>query len=203
MFLLATNCMEAVILLFGLIGQLLGIISNAHESLLTPLQLLYINIVTDSVPAFAFAFMPITRLPHESSKKHSLHDFFSRHTLVKIASTTLLGSFISLAAYFYMNSMNPDQAQAYLFSTLVAVQIWVFVDEWVSQGKHKVTPFFVAITVGMLAFHMISMVYLGVTTGNQSLSQATALATSSLLLSSLVFLIKSTYRLIRSIWQTM
>jgi Ca2+-transporting ATPase len=98
MFLISTNCMEAGILLFGVIAGLFGLISSDHESLLTPLQLLYINFVTDSVPAFAFAFMPITRLPRESSKKHSLQDFFSRYTILKMGSTTLMGVTISLIA---------------------------------------------------------------------------------------------------------
>ena len=69
---------------------------------------------------------------------------------------------ISLAAYFYMLGVHPARAQGFLFSTLVAVQIWVFVDAWVSQGYHKINTFFIVITIGMFAFHAMSMLYIGV-----------------------------------------
>ena len=199
MFLISTNCMEAGVLLFGVIAGLFGLITLEHESLLTPLQLLYINFVTDSVPAFAFAFMPIARLPRESSKKHSLEDFFSLHTLITIGSTALLGIVISLAAYFYMRSVNPHYAQSFLFDTLVAIQIWVFADEWVSQGRHKITPFFLSVVIGMFAFHYLTMMYFGGSHGDMSTSQVFTQVTSANLLASLIFLSKALFRNIRGL----
>jgi hypothetical protein len=74
-----------------------------------------------------------------------------------MGSTTLMGVTISLIAYFYMQSIHPVFAQSFLFDTLVAIQIWVFADEWVSQGRHKITPFFLSVVVGMFAFHYVVM----------------------------------------------
>jgi hypothetical protein len=141
--------------------------------------------------------MPITRLPHESSKKHSLHDFFSAKTIGKIVGTATLGIIISLTAYFYMFGINPVHAQGFLFSTLVAVQIWVFVDEWVSQGRHKVNRFFMVVTVSMFAFHAVSMLYIGVIRSRYDVYETVAQTLSSIILSSTIVLMKMSYRVVR------
>lgn len=199
MFLISTNSMEAGILLFGVVAGLFGLISSDHESLLTPLQLLYINFVTDSVPAFAFAFMPITRLPRESSKKHSLQDFFSRYTLLKVGSTALMGVTLSLIAYFYMSSIRPQHAQSFLFDTLVAIQIWVFADEWVSQGRHKITPFFLSVVIGMFIFHYVVMLAVDGSHGDMTPTQIFIHITSANIFASIIFLSKAMYRTVRKL----
>ena len=96
-----------------------------------------------------------------------------------------------------MLGVHPARAQGFLFSTLVAVQIWEFVDEWVSQGRHKVNRFFMVVTVSMFAFHAVSMLYIGVIRSQYSVYETVAQTLSSILLSSTIVLMKMSYRVVR------
>lgn len=96
-----------------------------------------------------------------------------------------------------MLGVHPARAQGFLFSTLVAVQIWVFVDEWVSQGHHKINTFFIVITIGMFAFHAMSMLYIGVVRSHHAVYETVTQILSSILLASTILLMKMSYRVVR------
>jgi len=138
-YLLSCNMSEALALIIGLI------IGLPH--LFYAIQLLYINLVTDGVPALALAFSPrddnAMKKPPEK-KLQLLKDFDQRYILaVGILSTILI-----LTAYFVFRIKGDVIGKTAAFSVLTLIQSFILIDLWLSHRslrKHKhqlISPMF-------------------------------------------------------------
>lgn len=137
-YLLSCNISEAASLIIGL---LLGL-----PNLFLAIQLLYINLVTDGVPALALAFSP----RHEGAMKRDpekklqlLHPNEMGYIfLVGAVSTAII-----ILSYFYFQSFYGIGKTA-AFTILTLIQSFVFIDLWLSHASlrrnaHKLlTPLF-------------------------------------------------------------
>ncbi len=116
-YLLSCNAAEAVALVVGL---MIGI-----PNLFFPIQLLYINLVTDGIPALAFAFSP--RQEHamtiSPAKEAELITDFGKKYILMVG---FFATFIVLVAYFIFG---PTGA----FSVLALIQSFILADLWISH----------------------------------------------------------------------
>lgn len=122
-YLLSCNVSEALALIIGLA---LGI-----PNLLYAIQLLYINLITDGIPALALAFSPkqehVMRNP--PSKELELITSFGRKY---IFSTGILATFFVLLSYFIFTDGEVFRKTA-AFSVLALIQSFIFIDLWISH----------------------------------------------------------------------
>jgi len=124
-YLLACNISEAITLIGGL---LLG-----FNHILFPLQLLYINLVTDGFPALALSFSPRdTHLMQERPQQEMR--LLKPKEQGYIALVGVATSVITLLCYWYFASgEGVDVAHAGVFTVLTLVQSFIFVDLWLSH----------------------------------------------------------------------
>lgn len=128
-YLLACNLSEAIALIVGLF---LGI-----SHLFYPIQLLYINLVTDGLPALALAFSPRDRhqMQRPPDKELSLLRFAEKEY---IAIVGIITAVLVLLAYFIFNNFFPKTGQTAAFTVLTLIQSFVYIDLWLShQSLHK------------------------------------------------------------------
>jgi Ca2+-transporting ATPase len=149
-YLLACNVSEAMALLIGLI---LGL-----PTLFYPIQLLYINLVTDGLPALILAFSP--RDPNLMSITPE-----KEMVLLKgkdqsyIGSVGIIGAIIVSASYFIFSGQKLGGTA--VFSVLTLIQSFVFIDLWLSHRhiheniKHLFSPLFLLAFILPLIFQYI------------------------------------------------
>ncbi len=105
------------------IGMLLG-----WPLILTPLQLLYINLVTDGLPAIALAVTP----KHErimQRKPRTAQNIFDRVDMVWFFEVSLLTAGTTLVAFWIgYQTQQLDAARAFAFTTIILVQHFIFWD---------------------------------------------------------------------------
>lgn len=129
-YLLSCNISEAISLTVGLF---LGL-----NHLFYPIQLLYINLVTDGFPALALAFSP--RDPHSMSQKAEKEMKLlvgkERRFILLVG---ILSSILILCAYYvFAGRSGSDMGRAAAFSVLTLIQSFIFVDLWLShRSLHK------------------------------------------------------------------
>lgn len=117
------------------IGMLLG-----WPLILTPLQLLYINLVTDGLPAIALAVTP----KHDGimkRKPRTANGIFDKLDGVWFFEVNILTVSATLLAFFVgFRTGNTDTARTLAFSTFIFSQSFILLDVWlrnksVLQGK--------------------------------------------------------------------
>ncbi|MEK7522285.1 MAG: cation-translocating P-type ATPase [Patescibacteria group bacterium] len=149
-YLLACNVSEAIALLIGLV---LGL-----PTLFYPIQLLYINLVTDGLPALMLSFSPrdsglMTITPEKEmvllkSKDRSY-----------IGAVGFVGAILVIASYFIFADQKLGGTAA--FSILTIIQSFVFIDLWLSHRhihesvKHLFSPLFLLAFIIPLVFQYI------------------------------------------------
>lgn len=124
-YLLSCNVSEALSLISALA---LGI-----SHLFYPIQLLYINLVTDGAPALALAFSPKQKnLMHKKPQK--------KQTLLKkgdkkfIVIVGLLATFIVLSMFFLLNRVEgTTSGKTAAFTVLTLIQSFIFLDMWLNN----------------------------------------------------------------------
>ncbi|QQG44267.1 MAG: cation-translocating P-type ATPase [Candidatus Roizmanbacteria bacterium] len=129
-YLLSTNATEALALMTGLI---LGV-----PAFFSAVQILYINFISDGIPALALAFSPredhLMNKPPE--KKLSLFNNFDKRYIILVA---FLATSLVMVSYFLFKSNGEDVGKTAAFSVLAMIQSFVFVDLWLSHrsiNKH-------------------------------------------------------------------
>ncbi|MCX6732138.1 MAG: cation-translocating P-type ATPase [Candidatus Roizmanbacteria bacterium] len=140
-YLLSCNISEAVTLIGGM---LLG-----FNHILFPIQLLYINLVTDGVPALSLAFSPrTTHLMAEKPQKEL--ELLKKKEQLYILLVGIVTSVITLFSYWFYLRISTGLAQAAVFSVLTLVQSFIYVDLWLSHRhlhthlKTLISPVFLA-----------------------------------------------------------
>jgi len=129
-YLLSCNISEAISLIFGLF---LGL-----NHLFYPIQLLYINLVTDGFPALALAFSP--RNPHSMTQKAEKEmKLLEKKERGFILFVGIISSVIILSAYFiFAGRYGTDIGRTAAFTVLTLIQSFIFVDLWLShRSLHK------------------------------------------------------------------
>ncbi|NMB84364.1 cation-translocating P-type ATPase [Candidatus Roizmanbacteria bacterium] len=140
-YLLTCNITEAIALTSGLV---LGI-----QHLFYPIQLLYINLVTDGFPALSLSFSP--KNPHlmelQSAKKQELLQPAEKKYIFTIG---LMASILVLTSYFVYSRLGTGINKTAAFSVLTIIQSFIFIDLWLSHRslhkslRHLLSPLFFA-----------------------------------------------------------
>jgi len=151
-YLLSCNVSEALSLIIAL---LLGI-----PNLFFAIQLLYINLVTDGVPALALAFSPrdehVMRQPPQ--RELELLSSFGRKYIFTVG---LLATVIVISSYFLFTDGERFRRTA-SFSVLALIQSFIFIDLWLSHQsirkhykKFISAAFFIAFSIPFILQYMI------------------------------------------------
>jgi len=112
------------------VGMLLG-----WPLILTPLQLLYINLVTDGLPAIALAVTPkhggiMKRKPRTSK------NIFDRLDGVWFMEVSVLTAVTTLIAFWIGQKLgNLELARAMAFTTIILVQHFILLDVWTRDSS--------------------------------------------------------------------
>jgi len=128
-FLLSANAGEVLAVFFGvLIGSALFPTQFASESqalILTPVMLLWINLVTDGLPALALGVDPKTDGIMERPPRGTDEPVINRHSLIIILAFGLIYAAIGLPLFFHGLSVSDDLvvAQTLLFTFIVIGEI--------------------------------------------------------------------------------
>lgn len=111
-----------------LIGMLLG-----WPLILTPVQLLYINLVTDGLPAIALAVSP-KREQIMHRKPRTARHMFDRMDIGWFLEVSLLTAGTTLIAFSIGQFMhNLPLARALAFTTIILVQHFILLDVWARE----------------------------------------------------------------------
>lgn len=121
---LSTNMSEGLALIFGLVFG----ISN----LFFAVQILYVNLIGDGIPALALAFSPRENhlMDRRPDKKMQL---IKKFDLIYILSVAFMATIIIVGSYFIFRIWGEALGRTAAFSVLAIIQSFVFVDLWLSH----------------------------------------------------------------------
>ncbi|MFA5136592.1 MAG: cation-translocating P-type ATPase [Patescibacteria group bacterium] len=131
-YLLSCNVTEAISLIGGMLF--------GFSHIFYPIQLLYINLVTDGIPALSLAFSP--RNPGLMKEKPdttlTLLKAYERKYILLVG---LMGTVLILTGfYLFLRVVSEASAYTAAFSILTLIQSFILVDLWLShQSLHKNT----------------------------------------------------------------
>jgi Ca2+-transporting ATPase len=128
LFLLTTNLVEAL----ALIGGLLLNISN----LFIPIQLLFINLVSDSLPAISLAFAPASKHLMKTPPQKQIA-LFDKKSLFYLLLASMMGTYFVLLSYFIFQNGKTGHTSA--FVVLIIFQVFILMDLWL--GRHVKSSF--------------------------------------------------------------
>ncbi|MBH8585582.1 calcium-translocating P-type ATPase, SERCA-type [Thermoactinomyces sp. CICC 24226] len=127
-YLLASNVGEILIMFLAMLASL--------PLPLVPIQILWVNLVTDGLPAMALGVDPAEENAMQRPPRDSRESIFARGVGWKIVTRGLLIGFCSLAAFWISYVETPEnlvRAQTVAFATLVLSQL-IYVFDCRSQG---------------------------------------------------------------------
>ena len=149
-YLLSCNVSEAIALIIGLI---LGL-----PTLFYPIQLLYINLVTDGLPALILAFAPRDAgLMSITPEKEMV--LLKNKDQSYIGAVGIVGAILVITSYFIFAGQKLGGTAA--FSVLTIIQSFVFIDLWLSHRhihenvRHLFSPLFILAFIIPLIFQFI------------------------------------------------
>ena len=120
-YLLSSNLAEVLVVLWGALYVLI-LPSGQPSTILLPVQLLWVNVVSDGLPAIALIFDPL----HSDLMKKKPEDFarplVSRTNLIHLVGVGVILSFGVFAAYLVGLRYSPSIAQTMAFTTLVMLE---------------------------------------------------------------------------------
>ena len=121
-YLLSGNLGEVFILFFAIIIGFKDNLGNFVIPLL-PLQILWINLVTDGLPALALGVDQITNDVMHRKPRNPKENILSKNMIINILFNGLIFAFGTLFL-FYLNLDNPIKAQTIAFSTIVILELF-------------------------------------------------------------------------------
>lgn len=123
-YLLSSNSAEAISLVAGLF---LGL-----PNLFYPVQLLYVNLIGDGIPAVALAFSP--REDHVMSRAPDKQlDILKKTDKIYILTIGIIASIIILSAYYLFKNSDDLMGKTAAFAVLAMIQSFIFIDLWLSH----------------------------------------------------------------------
>ncbi|NTU72856.1 cation-translocating P-type ATPase [Candidatus Roizmanbacteria bacterium] len=144
-YLLATNASETLVLIGGL---LLGL-----PYLFTAIQFLYINLITDGIPAFSLAFSP-----HEDNvmrkSPQRINNLLTSFDIIYITTVGFLAGVIILWTYFLVEQLGLGDGRTAAFTVLVIMQPFIFIDLWLTHHSIKVYFKKVLTKISLTAFFL-------------------------------------------------
>ena len=147
-YLLTGNLSEGLTIMVGL---LLGL-----PPILVPIQILYINLISDGVPALALAFSPRDEHVMKGSFNHKKHILQTPDIqyIVAVGSITM---FIVIAVYLFLSGQVEIVRRTAAFSVLAMIQTFIFVDMWLSHRSifHHVRALFSKFFIFTLALPIV------------------------------------------------
>lgn len=123
-YLLSCNVAEAVSLIAGLF---LGI-----SHLFIAIQLLYINLVTDGLPALAISFSPRDKNVMQKKAERNIR-LLGPFELRYILTVGCVSSLAVLMGYYFFSGRGDDVGRAAAFSVLTLIQSFIFIDLWLGH----------------------------------------------------------------------
>ncbi len=116
-FLISTNCVEVF-------GMLLALILFPNYTFLLPAQMLFINLVTDSLPAFALGMEKVEKEVMQSPPRNSQAGLFGGKTGVAIIYQSILQTVIVMVVYIVgLKCYSPAVASTMVFFTIIFMQL--------------------------------------------------------------------------------
>ncbi len=112
------------------IGEVLALVGGAlfgWPFILTPLHLLFINLVTDGLPAIALALSPRHPAVMERKPRKEKH-IFTHHDLRWFAEVSILTAITTLIAFFIGYRVSLTLARTLAFTVIVLAQQCIFLD---------------------------------------------------------------------------
>lgn len=125
-YLLSCNTGEVLYIILAVIFNL---------PILIPLQILYINLVTDGLPAISLAFSPVDQeiLKNKFKQSTSFLDKFDYFYIFSVGVLTAILGFISIIFFFKDNLL----AQTMVFTVITFIQPLILADLWLSHKSIK------------------------------------------------------------------
>ncbi len=117
-YILPTNLAELFVILWGTLFRLMGVKALPIVTLL-PVQLLWINLVTDGIPAIALVFDPLHQGLMHRDPLAFRESLMSKRRLKDLFTVGFVLSLGALAAFFYGVGYSADVGQSMAFTTLV------------------------------------------------------------------------------------
>ena len=115
-YLLASNLAEVLII---------AIATFLNKTLLLPIQILWINLVTDTIPAIALGFEKEEKGIMKNKPRDSKKSLFTPFLISRIVIPGVLKTIISFGLYFYIaNKYSEEFAGATVFITLSIIEIF-------------------------------------------------------------------------------
>lgn len=125
-YLFAGNLTEALTIVGGL---LIGL-----PPLLIPIQLLFINLLSDGIPALVLAFSPREKNLMKEQPNAKLQ-ILSSFDISYIGLVGLTGAGIVIGSYFAFLPLTPMVSKTAVFAVLTMIQSFIFMDLWLSHRK--------------------------------------------------------------------
>ncbi len=151
-YLLMTNFTEAFLLLIGLMF--------GHTDLLIPIQILYINLISDGLPALALAFTPHEHDIMRTKPQKDL-ELLKGRDFLHVVLIGLCGGLLALGAYLLYAPANPELGRTASFSIIAIMTSFVLIDMWllhknIFRNLRKLrSPIFIAAFLTPLAFQYV------------------------------------------------
>lgn len=126
-YLLTGNLSEGLVLITGL---MLGL-----PHIFLPIQLLYINLISDGIPALTFAFTPSDE--RVMKEKPGNNDLLSSHTIRYILTSGLAATAIVVSLFYILMPQGELMSRTAAFSVMAMIQTSIFIDIWFSHKSSK------------------------------------------------------------------
>ncbi len=116
-FLISTNCVEVF-------GMLIALFFFPQYTFLLPAQMLFINLVTDSLPAFALGMEKVEKEVMDSPPRNPKAGLFSGKVGVAIIYQSILQTVIALVGFIVgVYCYSPEVASTMVFFTIIFMQL--------------------------------------------------------------------------------
>ncbi len=120
-FLLSTNIGEVVTIF---LSSFISLVTPYNIGVpLLPIHLLWVNLITDSLPAFALGMEPIEKDVMKRMPREKDESFFANHLGFTIVWQGIMVGALTLIAYLYGNHINHETGMTMAFITLSGVQL--------------------------------------------------------------------------------